>query len=248
MILSSSGNFTCLSTVIPGKETHPCSSGLVPPLTSPKPPSPFRVLLSVSQRSKDSLGAAIPLCLKWELVISAWWDYYKGVFSGPSQNKRTFLFPLSWWSQGEVEDLVFWSRVCGPSPLSLSPGESQFICAESCGPSLRSSVRQAQQGVHAMPMGREGPPAVFRGRQACQPVCPGVLQVGSFHLSAGGLNHQGVCYLLGECPAKLSGRIILLILVGNRRLCNQIDHSKAHNKWYLLLLCVFIIWHVLFLF
>ena len=61
-----------------------------------------------------------------------------------------------------------------------------------------------------MPVGREGPPAVFRGRQACQPVCPGVLQVGSFHLSAGGLHPQGVCYLLDECPAKLSGRIMLL--------------------------------------
>lgn len=80
-----------------------------------------------------------------------------------------------------------------------------------------------------MPVGREGPPAVPRGRQACQPVCPGVLQVRSFHLSAGGLKHQGVCYL-GELPAQLGGRIVLLILVGNRRLCNQIDHCKAHNK------------------
>ena len=110
---------------------------------------------------------------------------------------------------------MFWSRTCGPSPPSLSPGESQLVCAEGCGPSLWRSVRQAQQGVHAMPVGGEGPPAVLGGGQACQPVCPGVLQVRAFHLHAGGLKHQGVCYLR-LLPAKLGGRIVLLANSGRK--------------------------------
>lgn len=52
------------------------------------------------------------------------------------------------------------------------------ICsAESCCPPLWLSVWQAQQGVHAVPLGRERPQKVSRRREEGQWVCTQLLQV-----------------------------------------------------------------------
>ncbi|KAK1340731.1 hypothetical protein QTO34_017123 [Cnephaeus nilssonii] len=58
----------------------------------------------------------------------------------------------------------------GGSESAGGEGRSAVLKAA---PTLRSSVQQTQQGVHAVPLGTERPAVVFRGRQACQQVLLG---------------------------------------------------------------------------
>lgn len=61
--------------------------------------------------------------------------------------------------------------------LSPPPGERELGGAEGSSPPLRLPVRQAQQGIHALPLGGEGPTEVSPGRQGSEQVRTGVLQV-----------------------------------------------------------------------
>lgn len=71
----------------------------------------------------------------------------------------------------------------GPRPASIAAllrctaGESQLGRAEGRGPPLRLAVRPAQQGVHAVPLGGEGPAALPARGPPGQPVRPRLLQV-----------------------------------------------------------------------
>lgn len=64
-----------------------------------------------------------------------------------------------------------------PLPLCPAVGESQLGRAEGRGPSLRLAVRPPQQGVHAVPLGGEGPAEVPAGGTGGEPVRTRVLQV-----------------------------------------------------------------------
>lgn len=62
-------------------------------------------------------------------------------------------------------------------PLCLAAGNGQLGRAEGRGPPLRLAVRPAQQGVHAVPLGGEGPAEVPAGGPPGQPVRARLLQV-----------------------------------------------------------------------
>lgn len=85
----------------------------------------------------------------------------------------------------EVPEVSEWPRGAAPSPrpapiaalLYSAAGESQLGRAEGRGPPLRLAVRPAQQGVHAVPLGGEGPAALPARGPPGQPVRPRLLQV-----------------------------------------------------------------------
>lgn len=62
-------------------------------------------------------------------------------------------------------------------PLCPAAGRGEFVRAEGRGAPLRLAVRPAQQGVHAVPLGGEGPAQVPEGGPAGEPVRPRLLQV-----------------------------------------------------------------------
>lgn len=62
-------------------------------------------------------------------------------------------------------------------PLCPAAGDGQLGRAEGRGPPLRLAVRPAQQGVHAVPLGGEGPAEMPEGGPAGQPVRARLLQV-----------------------------------------------------------------------
>lgn len=62
-------------------------------------------------------------------------------------------------------------------PLCPAAGGGQLGRAEGRGPPLRLAVRPAQQGVHAVPLGGEGPAEMPAGGPAGQPVRARLLQV-----------------------------------------------------------------------